>query len=389
MRLQTGQIIAAVDLDYLRGTRAYGKTASTNAPETHLAERAGIVWRRIERVGESDIDMVDIGSEIVAGQDVASQTVRKLVAADLVVGHGLLVNDYRALHMVTRVPPSLTQKTADTLLVFRDERKAIRKSNFPTGLSLSTLTALNLPSSRSKPAVSSGRYRHLDDPYFRYRVDVDPREDALLALELWKLGISGQQIRYGRGNSGYVRSGEASWQGAEGGSFECTDLTRHKLTGGHSLNSGWHEFFAQKGGWVERDEVARRIFELQEAIHKQGKSVLDPLRPIAALLYDAGEIPVGASIPAEVLLAGIQCAPPLPNVRIRERLVTGGYVTKQLRVAFGWGLYQAFKPELVNVWRQRKWEKRLMPHHRSPELRQFPLKEVERDRIEGIAGRPI
>lgn len=137
--------IAFVDVDYMRGTRRHGpRRTLSNAPETWLVERCGIVWGLVRQrpTGEIMVDFVD--DALIAGPRPVTTTLKELRSADLIVGHGLLVNDYRAFHTTAPVPDAILSATADTLLAFTNARSRTVNSPYPTGLHLTDLVDRNL-----------------------------------------------------------------------------------------------------------------------------------------------------------------------------------------------------------------------------------------------------
>ncbi|MBP3947803.1 hypothetical protein [Corynebacterium sp. Marseille-P3884] len=344
-----------------------------------------IVWNRIDSVSLAEVQTTQIDAELLEGHKFASRAIQKLEEADLLVGHGLLINDLRSLFMVTEIPTSIIHKTADTLLAFRDERSAQRRSSFPTGLSLTALTKLNLGKTRTKLEVPLSRYSLSDEGYSGPRQNIDPTEDALLAFELWKMGITGKEIKYGAGEGGHNLNRTVGWRGSSPGQFKCSAQTRHHLLANHPLNTGWHSHFAEYGGWALPDETARLLFVSQQEFHQADEMFFEPLKRIAIALEDANLLAKGKNCEREDLLTGLQFTSPGRNLDIRKRLIAEKNLTKDLREAYAWGLFQAFHPRLVEAWRLENWVRLSDPLRRFSIPRSPGTRMHTRDKVWEIA----
>ncbi|MGW6145659.1 hypothetical protein [Streptomyces sp. NPDC055140] len=142
----------------------------TTGPGSWLTDRVGIVWARAD-----DRTHTLVSDELLDAPDVAERTLTALAAADLVVGHGLLQADLRAMAMVTRIPDALLDRCIDTLVVLHEARGG----RWATGLNLDDLAWHTLRTRRAKHG--NGRFN-----FTRARGDFDPREDARLHARLWQ-----------------------------------------------------------------------------------------------------------------------------------------------------------------------------------------------------------
>ncbi|MGW0477419.1 hypothetical protein [Streptomyces coeruleorubidus] len=124
------RLVAFVDADVAKGGRV-SRHQLTKGPESCQLERVGIVWARAD-----ERCLTPVGNELIDGPLAAQDTVAALERADLVVGHGLLQSDLRALAMLTPVPDARLEACVDTLVVLHQARGG----QWATGLNLGDLS---------------------------------------------------------------------------------------------------------------------------------------------------------------------------------------------------------------------------------------------------------
>ncbi|MFE7707231.1 hypothetical protein ACFU6I_15790 [Streptomyces sp. NPDC057486] len=163
------RLVAFIDADFAKGGRVT-RHQHTKGPESWLVERIGIVWARAD-----DRSLTWIRDELIDGPYAAPQTLTALEQADLVVGHGLLQGDLRAVAMITPLPDALVDRCVDTLV----ELHEARGGQWTTGVGLSELSWHTLRVRRAE---------HGNGPFgmTRGRGDHDPRDDARLHARLWQ-----------------------------------------------------------------------------------------------------------------------------------------------------------------------------------------------------------
>lgn len=200
------------DFDFNRASRAHGSAAGrVIPPEGWAIGRVGLIHARWDGHGlrvEAD--------DLLEGGSVASDLVRMLDDGRLVIGHGILTADFRALAMVTAVPDSLLERTVDTLaLVHR-----LRDGTFPAGCGLGDLARSNLGLHRSKPTM------HQPAPWVKRgqpspastRGSHDPRDDAFLVAQLWLHLVESRGVSWAAAEPGWASNwGNASWSGSPAG----------------------------------------------------------------------------------------------------------------------------------------------------------------------------
>ena len=135
------------DVDYEHSSRAHGRGVAPAPPEGWVIGRSGLIY------GAWDGQQLRItGDDLIAGRHPASALLDALRGADLVIGHGILTTDLRAVAMVTDVPDSLLRRSIDLLALAH----RLRGGKFPTGCNLSALAVRNnLDTSRLKERFPS------------------------------------------------------------------------------------------------------------------------------------------------------------------------------------------------------------------------------------------
>ncbi|PZG24668.1 hypothetical protein C1I98_35315 [Spongiactinospora gelatinilytica] len=202
--------------------------------------RAGLVY------AEWDGERCRItGDELIEGRHPASRLITALAGDQrLIVGHGLLRSDLRAVAMVTAVLDAVLLRSLDTLVLAH----RLRGGRYSTGCGLSDLAWENLGIRRRKPHVPD-RLSGGADPGLRVgRQDHAPRDDAALLANLRQTLITTRVLVWGGGFTA----------GGRKGSVELTDEHVAELTGRRPQpeNAAWRPLLRAKGGGDEDGQEA-------------------------------------------------------------------------------------------------------------------------------------
>jgi hypothetical protein len=314
------------DVDYERSSRAHGPGVAPAPPEGWVVERAGLVH------GEWDGTALAItGSEIVAGPDPAGALIGALSRAELVVGHGLLTSDLRAVAMVTDVPDALLRRTVDLLALAH----RLRGGNFPSGCNLNALAM------RNELGFGPTKMRYAADfrpapgkglaPLRRDAGIDDPCHDALIIARLWEKMLVTGHLAWGTTVNGfYGADGEAD------------------LEPGHTAELVGGLAQPEAAQWRERARSGRimlptRVDGYGALLFRLGAGDLPEPAQVGQLadrLREAGEIPADRVFSREELYTACQHLGVQQNIDVRERIADGRKPTKLLRVNLGWALWQ-------------------------------------------------
>jgi hypothetical protein len=336
-----------VDVDYERGSRPHGRGVPESPPEAWVISRSGLIH------AEWDGRLLNVTrDELVDGPHPASSLIRALGGNRLVVGHGILTNDLRAAAMVTEVPDSLLRRVVDTLAFAH----RLRDKKYPTGCSLEDLARENLSKARSKPRYPSSA------PGLRpggglwgmspYRGKADPRDDALLVAELWQTMVITRTLSWGAGEPSWTHYEGDTRPGSSPGSAALADEQIAELIGQHRQieSAEWEERIRQEG------RVMRPTHRNVEALllaRLSAKDLPAPtlIRAMAERLQFAGEIPANLTLTDEDLYIACQYLGAKQNLDVRERIAANQNLTKTLREALAWALWQSTHPEwMANFW---------------------------------------
>lgn len=295
-----------LDLDFNRGSRPFGR-GSHASPGCWAPGRAGLVY--------ADWDgrrLTASGSDLIDGPRVATRLVAALGRSRrLIVGHGLISADLRAVAMVAEVSPALASRCVDTLaLTWRLSGKRL-----PSGCGLSDLARANLGVAREKPAVP-------DWAGPAQRGNADPRDDAWLTGRIWQTMLTTRALAWEAG---------PGLSGSPAGAAALSGQHIAELTGNRPQPEA--EAF---GIWLGHCPVTARALP-----------GLDPVREIAGRLQQAGLIDPGP-LSAEELLTACQWMGPGQDLDVRERIATGRRLTLELRRRLGQALWESQHADLVN-----------------------------------------
>lgn len=155
-----GQRVAFVSTTHFRG---HQRNNPRSYPESWVYLNTGIVWARVGRTSMTVLD-----EELIQGPRAATETVRALDSADLVVGHGLLNTDLRSLAMLASVPNSLTDRCVDTYLILERARRDRRRTGLDNLAYFARATLGSTPFDQASGSLP------------------DPRLAARLTLRLWR-----------------------------------------------------------------------------------------------------------------------------------------------------------------------------------------------------------
>ncbi|MEZ7005456.1 hypothetical protein [Streptomyces sp. AD55] len=314
------RLVAFVDADVAKGGRV-SRHQLTKGPESWQLERVGIVWARAD-----ERCLTPVGDELIDGPLAAVDTVAALERADLVVGHGLLQSDLRALAMLTPLPDALLDACVDTLVVLHQARGG----QWATGLNLGELSWHTLRTRRAKHG--NGRF----DPGPGRR-GFDPRDDARLHARLW------QHLRTRATFTAPARA------------LDHTPVTRtldaaalDQLHGRQVLGAAeWHRRRLTRGTIHAQGQGDLTAAALAAAADTNFHDDLTPLRACATeLLANAGP-------PHDtVLLAAFQLLGPGANLKARQALTAGRFARSVERLtAYTEALWKTVHPDARHRWR--------------------------------------
>lgn len=316
--------LAYLDVDYGRASGARGNRPTlTRRAEAWAVQRFGIVWASQD--GETT---TVLSEEIINGPAPVDAAIQRLQQADLVVGHGLLSSDYRAMVMVASLPDWLFERTVDTLAILHEARGG----TMPKGLGLSALARHNLKDPRRKPAGSIGEpaVGHAGYP---------PTEDAHVVRKLhqailstgaagWGNGIEPEAVVSLSDDTSSLLRGERPW-------IDAAEWKRRLHADGRILLP------------TSRDPDAAKLAELAE--HTIA-SPLGLLTEIAEALNDA-ELFDRWPLQTEDLLNGLQYLPAGSNTTLRQRIVTSRtQAPSEILDDYAWALWRCTHREQVDAW---------------------------------------
>jgi len=275
-----------------------------------MYQETGIVWAR---AGTRSISVR--GQDLIHGPWAAEDTLRALERADLIVGHGLLTADLRALAMVAPVPDALLDRCIDPLLVLQEARGG----RWGTGLGLIELAAVTL-GVRYHDVRRLGRF--------------DPRDIAMLNLRLWHHLRTRRQITMLRGPGASVEP----WRLGE-------DVLE-QLAGRTVLGAKeWRRRRLERGTIVLADRPDEKAAELARLGDANQAGDLGDLHACVADLVDDYK----NWMPDPWLLGVLQQLVPSQNLPARQALARGGFRNSQKRI----GAYHA---AFVEKFDSMRWE---------------------------------
>ncbi|MFD8901293.1 3'-5' exonuclease family protein [Streptomyces ardesiacus] len=314
------RLVAFVDADVAKGGRV-SRHQLTKGPESWQLERVGIVWARAD-----ERCLTPVGDELIDGPLAAVDTVAALERADLVVGHGLLQSDLRALAMLTPLPDALLDACVDTLVVLHEARGG----QWATGLNLGDLSWHTLRTRRAKHG--NGRF----DPGPGRR-GFDPRDDARLHARLW------QHLRTRASFTAPARALDRA-------PVTCTldAAVLDQVHGRQVLGAAeWHRRRLTRGTIHAQGQGDLTAAALAAAADTNFHDDLTPLRACATeLLANAGP-------PHDtVLLAAFQLLGPGANLKARQALTAGRFARSVERLtAYTEALWKTVHPDARHRWR--------------------------------------
>ncbi|MDX3322459.1 hypothetical protein PV415_36780 [Streptomyces sp. ME03-5684b] len=300
-------LVAFVDADVAKGGRI-SRHQLTKGPESWQLERVGIVWARAD-----ERCLTPVGDELIDGPLAALDTVAALERADLVVGHGLLQSDLRALAMLTPLPDALLEACVDTLVVLHEARGG----QWATGLNLGDLSWHTLRTRRAKHG--------------------NGRDDARLHARLW------QHLRTRATFTAPARALDPT-------PVTCTldAAALDQLRGRQVLGAAeWHRRRLTRGTIHAQGQGDLTAAALAAAADTNFRDDLTPLRACATELLDT------ASPPHEtVLLAAFQLLGPGANLKARQALTAGRFARSVERLtAYTEALWKTVHPDARHRWR--------------------------------------
>ncbi|MFF5264622.1 hypothetical protein ACFY4C_37340 [Actinomadura viridis] len=304
------------DLDFDRASRPFGRGTAPAPPEGWAVARAGLVY-----AAWNGHRLQVTGDELIDGPHTASRLIAALRGKRLVVGHGLLSCDLRAVAMVTGVPDTVVRRSVDTLALAH----RLRGTRYPTGCNLSDLAWENLGVRRTKPHFPD----RLGEP--AQRGDSDPREDALLVSRLWQSMLTEKTLSWGTGMSISTHQG----------STVLTAQHLAELTGRTPQPEAhhWRDLHRFKG-LTAADLPAPTL-----------------IREVADQLRRADLIP-DRRLSEEELFTACQWLGVHQNYEVRDRMASGRRLTKQLRQRLGQALWESMHvPYMIDVMRTRQLSK--------------------------------
>lgn len=316
--------IAYLDVDYGRASGVRGNRPTvTRRAEAWAVQRLGIVW-----ASQDEETTAVLSEEIIDGPAPVDAALRCLQRADLVVGHGLLSSDYRAMAMVASLSGWLFERTVDTLAILHEARGG----KMPKGLGLSALARHNLKDPRRKPAGSIGEpaVGHAGHP---------PTEDAHVVRKLHQTMLSTGAVGWGKGT-------------APEAVVSLSDDTMRLLRGERPwINAAeWKRRLYADGRILlptDRDPDAATLAKLSEPTIT---SPLGLLTEIAEALNDA-EFLDRWPLQTEELLNGLQYLPPGSNITLRKRIAKSRtQAPSKILDDYAWALWRCTHREQVNVW---------------------------------------
>lgn len=329
--------ILFVDVDYLRGSHAHGRSQVPMPPEGWLAERIGAVsaeWNGARlTVGKYHLlDFIDCGSRFL-----------KLVHDhDLVVGFALLQSDLPALAMTAEVRRGHVEKCVDLLPILH----RVRGKRWPTGLSLEKLARANLGKTGFAKERAPERATHVsrgERMSVASRQGADPREDALLVMRLWETLVTTRAVTLPAGGAGHSSWEGSSWKDTPGATVALSDAVVREITGEASTpeQTDWFKLTSTIGG-VLGDFPGGGDRARLAATRRLPPSGIAELIRIHGALKEHRLVPeTSPSITHAVLLEGLQRVPGMQLLDTRNRLCTGTPLKKTQRQAVAWGMWLA------------------------------------------------
>ncbi|WP_424534258.1 hypothetical protein ACOZ38_28605 [Sphaerisporangium viridialbum] len=316
------------DLDFDRASRPFARGTPAVPSDGWAVGRAGLVY------AEWDGNRWQItGDELIEGGHPASRLVTALGRNQrLIIGHGLLTSDLRAVAMVTTVPDSVLRRSVDTLALAH----RLRGGRLSTGCGLSDLAWENLGVRRRKPHIPD-MLAGGPDPDLRVgRGDHDPREDAALLASLWQTIVT----------SGVLAWGSGLTAGGSKGSVPLTAEHIEELTGKRSQpeNEGWRSRLRAEGTNHETGEGRSRVQRLIAADLPSPTMIRD----LAERLQHTGLIPA-RRLSDEELYTACQWMGYGQNLDVRSRIAEGRPLTKALRQRVAQALWESTHPEWINT----------------------------------------
>lgn len=322
--------VAFCDVDYERASRAHGRGVPPAPPEGWVVGRSGLVH------GEwNGAELRITGSEIIAGSRPASALVDALARAQLVVGHGVLTSDLRAVAMVTDVPDALLRRTVDLLAIAH----RLRGGNYPSGCNLSDLAHHNnvrLGPTKQRFAAPWPGLGGGDTPLRSDAGVDDPCHDALIIAQLWRAMISTRHLAWG----GVTVYSPSRQPGAADLSVEHVD----ELTGRRRQIEATEWRQRARGGRIllptRIDGNAARL----SCLSARDLPAPAQVKELADRLRGAGEIPASQTFTDEELYTACQYLGVQQNIDARSRILDNRKLTKPLRLNIAWALWQIAHP---------------------------------------------
>ncbi|MGP3941951.1 hypothetical protein [Streptomyces sp. 6N106] len=267
-----------------------------------------------------------MGDELIDGPLSAPHTVAALERADLVVGHGLLQSDLRALAMITPVPDALLECCVDILVVLHEARGG----PWATGLDLGDLSWHTLRTRRAKHG--NGRFDRT-----RARGGFDPRDDARLHARLW------QHLRTRATFTAPARAADPAPVTRTLDAAAMDQLCGREVLGA----AEWHRRRLSRGTIHARGQGDLTAAELAAAADANFRDDITPLRACATELLGSARPPHDT-----VLLAAFQLLGPGANLKARQALTAGRFARSTERLtAYTEALWKTVHPDARHRWR--------------------------------------
>ncbi|MER5615894.1 hypothetical protein [Streptomyces sp. NPDC002215] len=273
--------------------RGYPRRTPRSYPESWVFLSTGIAWARVGRTSMTVLD-----EELIQGPRAATETIRALERADLIVGHGLLNTDLRSVAMMTPVPDELADRCVDPYLILENARRDRRRTGLDTLAYLAHATLGPTPHDHA------------------YGTLPDPRPVARLTLRLWRHLVTHRSF------TPSPALGKSPCPQA------VDDETYERLTGRVLMGAtAWNEH-RQSGLVLPGRRPVAAAAALAAAADTTWKHDLTPLhRAVEPLLDDDPR----RSLPVPLLMSALQRLRPPDNLAARRALGRGTFADSAAR----------------------------------------------------------
>lgn len=291
-RRRPGRRVAFVSTTHFRGHQ--GHTARSH-PESWVFLSTGIVWARVGRTS-----MTVLEQELIQGPRAATDTLRALDNADLVIGHGLLNTDLRSLAMLAPVPDSLTDRCVDPYLILESARLDRRRTGLDNLAYFARSTLGATPFDQPQGTLP------------------DPRTYARLTLRLWR----------------HLANHRSFTPSPSLGKSPCAqgvdDETYERLTGSILMGArDWNQL-RMKGLVLPGRRPVPAAGALAAAADATWNHELTPLYQAVEPLLDGDP---RRKLPVPMLMSGLQRLGPAENLAARRALGRGTFADSVTRTA--------------------------------------------------------